>query len=63
MRLKCVSNYRSSAGEWRKDQVLDVSDSIGEYLLRDSPGSFRAEEPVDPVKSVDRQQRGGRRRA
>lgn len=65
MRLLCVSNYRSSTGEWREGDVLDVSDSIGAFLLVDSPGSFVAEDaPKErpPVPNVNRQQTGGRRR-
>lgn len=63
MRLKCVSDYRSDAGEWKKGQAVDVSESIAEFLLRDSPGSFKVEkEDEGDVPKVDRQQRGGRTR-
>ena len=64
MRLLCISNYRSGAGDFREGAILDVSDSIGEYLLRDSPGSFATEdEPkTEKVASVDRQQKAGRTR-
>lgn len=64
MRLLCISDYRSGAGDYREGAVIDVSDSIGEYLLRDSPGSFVAEDEPKPEKvaSVDRQQKAGRSR-
>lgn len=64
MRLLCISDYRSDVGDYREGAVLDVSDSIGEYLMRDSPGSFVAEdEPkAEKVASVDRQQKAGRTR-
>ena len=65
MRLLCVSNYRSSAGEWREGDVLDVSDSIGAFLMIDSPGTFVAETALEPkpaVPNVNRQQTGGRKR-
>lgn len=63
MRLLCISDYRSGAGDYREGTVLDVSDSIGEYLMRDSPGSFVAEDEAKPKKpGVDRQQKAGNTR-
>lgn len=63
MRLVCISNYRNGDESFQKGAILDVSDSVGEFLLRDSPGSFRVESEAKPEKvEVDRQQRGGRTR-
>lgn len=61
MRLICVSNYRNGTDAFIKGAILDVSDSVGEFLLRDSPGSFRVEAEAKPekVEGVNRQQRGG----
>ena len=65
MRLICISNYRSDAGQWKKGDVLDVSESIAQFLLNDSPGSFAFEdEPGESPSTtgVKRQQKGGRAR-
>ena len=67
MRLTCVGRYRSSAGEYSPGQVVDVRDEVGEFLLRDSPSSFRLAEEETPAESQtatgiaahDRRQRGG----
>lgn len=65
MRLICISNYRSDAGQWKRGDALDVSESIAQFLLNDSPGSFSFEdEPKDAsaTTGVNRQQKGGRTR-
>ncbi len=74
MILKCVADYSSELGTYRKgEKTDDLSDEQASLLMRDSPGSF---EPVKPrkVKDVseetasgmsvpDRRARGGRRRS
>lgn len=65
MRLICISNYRSDAGQWKKGDVLDVSESIAQFLLNDSPGSFSFEEEPKATPSTtgaNRQQKGGHAR-
>ena len=42
MKLRAKSDYRSSWGEWPKDKTDTVSDEVGAFLLRDSPGTFEA---------------------
>ena len=69
MRLYCVGRYRSGFGEFNPGQDVDVSDEVGELLLRDSPGSFTRTNPEasDPnpeptatgLMAPDRRARGG----
>ena len=40
MRLRAKSAYRSSWGEWPAGKTDTVSDEVGAFLLRDSPGTF-----------------------
>ena len=40
MKLRAKSVYRSSWGEWPKGKTDTVGDEVGEFLLRDSPGTF-----------------------
>ena len=40
MKLRAKSDYRSSWGEWAKGRTDTVSDEVGAFLLRDSPGTF-----------------------
>ena len=40
MRLMAKSGYRSAWGEWPKGKTDEVSDEVGAFLLRDSPGTF-----------------------
>jgi hypothetical protein len=62
MVLRCVSRYRSSAGEFEpSDEPIHVADELGALLLRDSPGSFVLVQTVIEG-APDRQQRGGMRR-
>ena len=78
MRLICISRYRSSFGSFTAGQEVDVTDDIGELLMRDSPGSFELNVPVAPnpepvpevaisitasgLETPDRRARGGQRR-
>jgi hypothetical protein len=50
MRLICKSAYRSGHGTWAPGDDVDVSDAEAEFLLRDSPGSFKR--PGAPPESV-----------
>lgn len=43
MKLVCVSAYSSSAGAFKKGQIIEDSDAKCEFLLRDSPSSFEVE--------------------
>lgn len=38
--LRVLGRYRSSKGSWEPGQEIQVLDELGEFLLRDSPGSF-----------------------
>ena len=65
MRLRVTGDYRSSLGEYRAGQVVEVSDATGELLMRDSPGSFRPDEAMSSETATgliasDRRARGGR---
>jgi hypothetical protein len=71
MQLECTSNYRNGTLSYEKGQDIHVTEAEGEWLLRDSPGSFRevkapaAESTTttaSDVEAVDRQMRGGRKR-
>ena len=50
MRLWCIGRYQSSAGKYREGEEIVVSDEEGEFLLRDSPGSFAFEQPKAAAK-------------
>ena len=50
MRLVCVSRYRSSLGSFTEGQDVDVNEDVAEFLLRDSPGSFRREGEPAPER-------------
>ena len=43
MRLLCVSNYVNAPArlEYRKGQILDVTEVQATFLMSDSPGSFQ----------------------
>lgn len=73
MKLTVKGGYSSSAaGPFKAGDEVHVSDSLGEFLLRDSPGTFEradAPPPQDPAgepgaatKGVNRQMTGGRAR-
>ena len=38
--VRCISDYRSGAGEWLAGKEDVLSDEDAAFLLRDSPGSF-----------------------
>lgn len=66
MKLTVTSRYRNGETSYEKGQVIDVPEALGEFLLRDSPGSFSAGKAAPEegatatgVPSVDRRQRGG----
>ncbi len=74
MRLNVLGRYRSGAGRYEAGQVIDVTDAQGEFLQRDSPGTFAIEgaeapalehsieETATGIKAPDRRARGGQRR-
>ena len=77
MKLKCLAPYESGVGRFRPGQVIEESDEVCEFLLRDSPGTFEAiEVPIESAPDLgaiseetatglvvpDRRMRGGRRR-
>ena len=56
-----ISRYRNGERRYEPGQEIHVSDDEGEYLLRDSPGSFTTDDvPRAEIPSVDRRARGGR---
>lgn len=61
--LKCVSRYRSSAGEFAQGDIID-DPKLEALLLADSPASFQAvePEPVAPPASQAVELRGPGRR-
>ena len=64
MQLVVLSDYRAGAVAYKKGQTIHVSDLVGEFLLRDSPGSFELveSETASGIQTEDRRARGGRRR-
>lgn len=54
MILKCVSRYSSTAGSFEVGAEIHVQDAIGEFLLRDSPGSFEVVKAPAPATSAPR---------
>lgn len=69
MRLHCIGRYRSGPVAYEVGQVVDVPDAAGEFLLRDSPGSFTLDKPkansetASGLPAHDRHARGGHARA
>lgn len=47
MKLLCVSNYRAGTVAYSEGEEIECSDEQGALLLRDSPGSFVANEPEE----------------
>ena len=74
MRLTVLSRYRSGDTVYAAGSVLDVTDAAGEYLMRDSPGTFQREDEESSTLGAmstetetglvvpDRRGRGGQRR-
>lgn len=74
MRLLVLGRYRNGATVYAEGQVIDVSDAEGEFLQRDSPGTFATEgaqaptlehsieETATGIIAPDRRARGGQRR-
>lgn len=66
MILKCVSRYSSAQGEFEPGAEIHVNDTLGEFLLRDSPSSFEVvkerKPKTTPAESSDRMQREGNTR-
>lgn len=73
MKLTVKGGYSSAAaGPFKAGDEVHVSDSLGEFLLRDSPGTFErageavpqepAGEPGAVTKGVNRQMTGGKTR-
>lgn len=78
MKLLCVSTYRGTTdheketiGAFRPGEVLDVSDSVGAFLLRAAPGCFATDDAAPPAPATEdhpvatapnRMQKGGRSR-
>ena len=64
-RLRVLSDYSSGALSWRAGEVIEVTDLVAEFRMRDSPGSLApAEEAGDgePPRTVTRPAPAGRRR-
>ena len=67
MRIECVSRYRRGEVSHEPGQILDLRDEDGEFLMRDSPGSFRVvvadasaeSATASGIAAHDRRQRGG----
>jgi len=63
VKLLVTNDYRSSLGEYRQGQVLELDDDRAALLLRDSPGSFLVYSETETGLDVpDRRMHGGRRR-
>lgn len=75
MKLRCLESYVSKHGNHQKGAVVEVPESIGAWLLRDSPGSWesvedaqpkaaarRSEETATGLAAPDRRMRGGGKR-
>ncbi len=71
MILRVLSRYRNGTVDYEEGTEVHVKDDEGEFLLRDSPGSFEvvdAQGPAaenvhdDAAGGVDRKERGGRSR-
>lgn len=66
MKLRVVQNYNSNTASYQAGQVIDVPDALGEWLMRDSTGSFQVEaDPVEdgPVEDEPRKLRVANRAA
>jgi len=56
MILYVVSDYRNATEIYKAGDVLEVAPDRAEFLLRDSPGSFSLDKPVEPkaeTKALD----------
>jgi hypothetical protein len=72
MKLHVRGHYRNGSVNYAEGQVIEVSDAEGEFLQRDSPGTFAIKgaaaledstvETVTGIKAPDRRGRGGQRR-
>lgn len=66
MKLTVTGRYRNGPTSYEAGQVIDVTDEIGGFLMRDSPGTFEladvVTETASGIKAVDRRARGGQRR-
>lgn len=67
MKLRVVAKYINGDKHYTPGMEIEVTDEEGEFLQRDSPGSFetgraKKEKPESPIESTDRMQRGGNRR-
>ena len=74
VKLTVLGRYRNGSVAYEAGQVIDVADAVGEFLQRDSPGTFAPERAKVPalessieetatgLKAPDRRARGGQRR-
>lgn len=73
MRLLVLSRYRNGATAYEPGQEIDVAEAMGEFLQRDSPGTFATEKAAPAAKVAtettisgipahDRRARGGQSR-
>ncbi len=52
MRLRVIHDYNSQRGQYKTGQIIEVSDDLGAWLMRDSVDCFvLADEPQ--VKAFD----------
>jgi len=64
-RLRVVSDYSAGDFSWRAGEVIEVTDLVAEFLLRDSPGSFAPAEDAgdgESPRTVTRPAPAGRKR-
>ena len=70
MQLRCIDDYRAGDVRYEPGQVIDVKDGVGQFLLRDAPGSFelvgarrRLTLRARSESAPNRMHTGGRKRA
>jgi len=51
MKLRVKQDYSSTGRSYQKGQVIEVLDHVGEWLMRDSEGSFEEIKPK-PKRSL-----------
>jgi hypothetical protein len=52
MRLRILQDYHSNAVTYRAGDVIDVPDDLGQWLQRDSVGSFEEIKPEKPRRTL-----------
>lgn len=68
MKLKVLDNYKSHRGAWEAGEEITVDEELGQWLQRDSPGSFEKigekaldEPPEDKMVAAAPKKKGRRR--